>query len=162
MSVAYEPRNFINEGAYPPMADEHDHDHDHSHVADQRFTDNDVAEQLSQYTTEANMLPDDREVLGDDRGLLPDDATAVQDAQLDLPDGFESPIEVTLQAPHMSDPLPDSKDPSPSIGSPPSGRSKGIPKPERDPVKLPDGKFHCPLEDCKEDTRAFTRKCEWK
>ncbi|KAJ3498979.1 hypothetical protein NLG97_g703 [Lecanicillium saksenae] len=55
MSVAYEPRSFIHEGAYPPIGDEHDHG------ADNRFTDSDVAEHLSHYTSDAAMLQDDRD-----------------------------------------------------------------------------------------------------
>ncbi|CAH0018023.1 unnamed protein product [Clonostachys rhizophaga] len=155
MSVAYEPRNFINEGAYPPMGDEHDH-------ADQRFTDRDVAEQLSHYTTEAGMLPDDRDVIGDDRGMLPEDAAAVQDAaRIDLTATFPSPVPVQLPHPQLSvEAFPPSKDPSPGAESN-SSRPKSIPKPDRDVSKQADGKFHCPLDECKEDVRAFSRKCEW-
>ncbi|KAF7550166.1 hypothetical protein G7046_g8101 [Stylonectria norvegica] len=185
MSVAYEPRNFIHEGAYPPIGDEHDH------AADQRFTDNDVAEQLSHYTTEASMLPDDRSLLGDDRGMMPEDAATIQEAtRLDLPhpsfpspmqvqmqipslsnslpddkdlthSSFPSPIQDPMHTPSLNDPLSDEKDLSPGAGSPSSSRIKPIPKPDRDVVKQADGKFHCPLDDCKEDTRSFSRKCEW-
>lgn len=188
MSVAYEPRNFIHEGAYPPIGDEHDHG------VEQRFTDNDVAEQLSHYTAEASLLPDDRGVMGDDRGvmgddrgvlgddrgvmgddqgvlgedrgMMPEDAVAVQEAtRLDLDHtSFPSPMQDDMQTPHLGDPLvPDDKEVSPDTGSPPSStRIKPIPKPDREAIKQPDGKFHCPLDDCKEDVRAFTRKCEWK
>ncbi|KAH7149163.1 hypothetical protein B0J13DRAFT_298790 [Dactylonectria estremocensis] len=157
MSVAYEPRSFIHEGAYPPIGDEHDH------AADQRFTDNDVAEQLSHYTAEAAMLPDDRVVLGDDRGMIPEDATAIQEAtRLDLGHPtFPSPIVEAMQVPPALDPLQDEKDLSPGVGSPPSLRIKPIPKPDREVLKQADGKFHCPLDDCKEEQRAFARKCEW-
>ncbi|KAH7011413.1 hypothetical protein EDB80DRAFT_388633 [Ilyonectria destructans] len=157
MSVAYEPRNFIHEGAYPPIGDEHDH------AADQRFTDNDVAEQLSHYTAEAAMLPDDRVVLGDDRGMIPEDATAIQEAtRLDLGHAsFPSPLQAAMQVPPSLDPLQDEKDLSPGVGSPPSLRIKPIPKPDREVAKQADGKFHCPLDDCKEELRAFSRKCEW-
>lgn len=155
MSVAYEPRSFIHEGAYPPIGDEHDHTHD------QRFTDNDVAEQLSHYTTEVSMLPDDRVVLGDDRGMMPEDAVAVQEAtQLDLTHAtFPSPVQAALHG--ALDSLHDDKDLSPSAGSPTS-RAKLIIKPDRDVVKQADGKFHCPLDECKEEVRTFSRKCEWK
>ncbi|KFH45031.1 hypothetical protein ACRE_041410 [Hapsidospora chrysogenum ATCC 11550] len=152
MSVAYEPRNFIHEGAYPSMGDEHD----------QRYTDSDVAEQLSHYTTEAGMLPDDRDVMGHDRGMMPDDSGVVDDTtRLDLGvEGFSSPMQAPVQPPQVPDQLPESKDTSPSAESPPS-RAKGMSKPERDVVKQADGKFHCPLADCKEEVRAFSRKCEW-
>lgn len=180
MSVAYEPRSFIHEGAYPPIGDEHDHDHDHDHAADQRYTDSDVAEHLSHYTADPSILADEREVLGDgrdvlgddrgvlgdDRGIMSDDAGAVQDAtRLDLggPTGFSSPMQVPLpDPPSMPDTLPESKDPSPGVGSPSSAsRIRPIPKPDRDVAKQSDGKFHCPLSDCREDLRAFSRKCEW-
>ncbi|POR32412.1 Uncharacterized protein TPAR_07388 [Tolypocladium paradoxum] len=177
MSVAYEPRSFLHEGAYPPIGDEHDHDHDHA--ADQRYTDSDVAEHLSHYTADASILADEREVLGDgrdvlgddrgvlgdDRGIMSDDAGAVQDAtRLDLgPTGFSSPIQVPLpDPPSMPNALRGSKDPSPCVGSPSSAsRIRPIPKPDRDVAKQADGKFHCPLPDCREDVRAFSRKCEW-
>ncbi|RSL88731.1 hypothetical protein BHE90_013788 [Fusarium euwallaceae] len=156
MSVAYEPRTFIHEGGYPPIGDDHDH------TADQRFTDNDVAEQLSHYTTDAAMLPDNTGVLGDDRGMMPEDAAAVQEAtRLDLTHtSFPSPIQATMQEPSL-DPLPEDKDLSPGAASPPSSRIKPIPKPDRDVVKQADGKFHCPLDECKEEVRTFSRKCEW-
>lgn len=160
MSVAYEPRNFIHDGSYPPIGDDHDH------TMDQRFTDSDVAEQLSHYTTEASLLPDDRGVsvgaLGEDRGMMPEDAAAVQEAtRLDLGHpAFQSPLQVAMQGPTLESLADD--DLSPGVGSPPSNRIKPIPKPDRDVVKQADGKFHCPLDDCKEDLRAFARKCEWK
>ncbi|KPM34948.1 hypothetical protein AK830_g11621 [Neonectria ditissima] len=156
MSVAYEPRNFIHEGSYPPIGDDHDP------AAEQRFTDNDVAEQLSHYTAEASMLPDDRVVLSDDRGMIPEDATAIQEAtRLDLEHTFPSPLEAALQAPPDLEPLTDEKDLSPGAGTPPSLRVKTIAKPEREVQKQGDGKFHCPLDDCKEELRVFSRKCEW-
>ncbi|KAK9445338.1 zinc finger domain-containing protein [Metarhizium brunneum] len=149
MSVAYEPRSFIHEGAYPPIGDEHDH------AADQRYTDSEVAEHLSHYTSDAALLGDDRSIM--------DDGTSVPDAtRLDLgATGFSSPIQVSLHAPSIPEPISESKDASPGIGSPPSSRTKTIPKPDRDVVKQADGKFHCPLEECKEEMRAFSRKCEW-
>lgn len=161
MSVAYEPRNFIHEGAYPPIGDDHEHTPE-----PQRFTDNDVAEQLSHYTREVEMLPDERGVLGDDRAMMPEDATAVQEAtRLDLSHtGFTSPIPDGLPAPTPLDPIPTpmEREPSPAVSSPPSSRVKPIPKPDRDVVKQADGKYHCPMDECKEDVRAFSRKCEWK
>lgn len=146
MSVAYEPRNFIHEGAYPPIDDDQDN------AADQRFTDSDVAEQLSHYTTEASMLPDGRVVMADDLGH---DGHGVHDVA-----SFPSPL--PMHPGSMSDHLPDSKEASPGADSSPSSRVKPIPKPNRNVDKQGDGKFHCPLPDCKEDVRAFARKCEWK
>lgn len=159
MSVAYEPRSFIHEGAYPPIGDD---DHD-VHGADQRFTDSDVAEHLSHYTADAAaMLQDDRDVM-DERGMLHDPSGGADDTRLDLGESdFPSPLEVPMSA-DMSPGLPDSKDPSPGLESlPSSSRIKPIPKPSRAVSKQADGRFHCPLDDCKEEMRAFLRKCEWK
>lgn len=173
MSVVYEPRSFMTDGAYPSigMGDEHDHG------VDQRFTDNDVADQLSQYT-EAAMLAadraeaeeqthddknviDERTFIHDDQGLLDTDALTHRDAhQLDLtPSHYASPVALPL----VRETLPDSKDSTPVGDSPRSSRTKNLPKPERpDVVKGADGKFHCTVEDCKEEVRSFNRKCEWK
>lgn len=162
MSVAYEPRSFMSEGAYPSMGDDHD-------PPEQRFTDSDVAEQLSHYTQEASMLPDERDVLGDERDLLHDDPdpTHMDDGtQLDLTaDSFPSPMEevsIAPPLPQLQEMVSVTKVESPRSEGSPSMRPKGIPKPERDVSKQDDGKFHCPLSDCREETRVFSRKCEWK
>ncbi|KAG5988490.1 hypothetical protein E4U52_006539 [Claviceps spartinae] len=163
MSVAYEPRSFMHEGAYPPLGEEHDE----VNGVDQRYTDSEVAAHLSHYTAGAALLEDDRigdDRIGDERGIMVgDDECAVQDsAPLDLDTKFPSPIPDALHAPLLpTDPIPESKEPSPGTGSPVSMRIKTIAKPDRDVVKQADGKFHCPLEDCKEDVRTFSRKCEW-
>ncbi|KAM3452233.1 hypothetical protein MY3296_004671 [Beauveria thailandica] len=155
MSVAYEPRSFIHEQPYPLIGDEHDPG------ADQRFTDSDVAEHLSHYTADASLLQDDRDVL-DERGLLHDPSDGTDGTRLDLGAAdFSSPLEVPMSAPDMSPALPDSKDPSPGAESLPSSRIRSIPKPSRAVSKQADGRFHCPLEDCKEEVRAYLRKCEW-
>ncbi|KAG5997411.1 hypothetical protein E4U54_002364 [Claviceps lovelessii] len=165
MSVAYEPRAFLHEGAYPPVGEEHDQDH---HGADQRYTDSDVAEHLSHYTADASLLEDDRmgdDRIGDERAIMvvEDECAVAQDAApLDLEPKFPSPIPESLHASSLPpDAIPESKEPSPGTGSPASLRIKTIAKPDRDVVKQADGKFHCPLEDCKEDVRTFSRKCEW-
>ncbi|KAG6206018.1 hypothetical protein E4U35_002080 [Claviceps purpurea] len=163
MSVAYEPRSFMHEGAYPSLGEEHDEDHG----VDQRYTDSEVAAHLSHYTADAALLEDDRigdDRIGDERGIMVgDDECTVQDsAPLDLDAKFPSPIPDALHAPLLpTDPISACKEPSPATGSPASMRIKTIAKPDRDVVKQADGKFHCPLEDCKEDVRTFSRKCEW-
>jgi hypothetical protein len=78
MNVAYEPRSFIYEGACPPIGDEHDHN------ADQRFSDTDVAEHLSQYTAEAALLPDDGVIEEEARMLSEDDVGVQGPTWLDL------------------------------------------------------------------------------
>ncbi|KAL7926049.1 putative fungal-specific transcription factor [Trichoderma austrokoningii] len=150
MSVAYEPRSFIHEGAYPPIGDEHDH------VTESRFTDSDVAEHLGHYTAEASLLPDDRDMLADDDAVVQDAAQL----DLDTPE-FSSPLQVALHGPPLPDPVIENKELPQTDVSSPSSRIKQISKPEREVHKKSDGKFHCPLDDCKEDVRAFSRKCEW-
>jgi hypothetical protein len=45
---------------------------------------------------------------------------------------------------------------------PPSpGRSKPIPKPDREITKGEDGRFICTWAGCTEDIKTFNRKCEW-
>ncbi|EJP67591.1 C2H2 transcription factor [Beauveria bassiana ARSEF 2860] len=156
MSVAYEPRSFIHEQPYPLIGDD-----EHDPGADQRFTDSDVAEHLSHYTADASLLQDDRDLM-DERALLHDPSDGPDGTRLDLGVAdFSSPLEVPMSAPDMSPALPDSKDPSPSAESPTSSRITSIPKPSRTVSKQADGRFHCPLEDCKEAVRSFPRKCEW-
>ncbi|PSS20368.1 hypothetical protein M430DRAFT_99899 [Amorphotheca resinae ATCC 22711] len=41
------------------------------------------------------------------------------------------------------------------------GRSKPIPKPDREVTKGPNGRFVCTYENCTEEIRDFGRKCEW-
>ena len=54
-----------------------------------------------------------------------------------------------------------SKETSPSaIGTP--LRSKSIQKPERDITKNAEGKFVCTYPECTEETREWSRKCEWR
>lgn len=41
------------------------------------------------------------------------------------------------------------------------GRSRAIPKPDREITKDTDGRFICTWPACTEDTKVFNRKCEW-
>lgn len=159
MSVAYEPRSFIHEGAYPSIGDDPDPDPD---VAEQRYTDSDVAEHLGHYAAEASILNQEREVLAQDGAIIPDDDDA---DRLGLDSStFASPIQVPLATPLMAEEAPlEPNDLSPGPGSPSSvPRGKQVAKPGRDVTKQADGKYHCPLPDCKEEVNAFSRKCEWK
>ncbi|KAH7356931.1 putative zinc finger protein GLI2 [Rhexocercosporidium sp. MPI-PUGE-AT-0058] len=45
--------------------------------------------------------------------------------------------------------------------APSPGRSKPIPKPDREVTKGDDGRFICTWVGCAEDVRTFNRKCEW-
>jgi hypothetical protein len=42
------------------------------------------------------------------------------------------------------------------------GRSKPIPKPDREVTKLENGRFYCNWPNCTEDVKDFGRKCEWR
>lgn len=48
----------------------------------------------------------------------------------------------------------DSEPPSP-------GRSKPVPKPDREVTKGEDGRFVCNWNGCTEELKIFSRKCEW-
>lgn len=54
--------------------------------------------------------------------------------------------------------LPTSKE---EEDAPSPGRSKPIPKPDREVTKGDDGRFVCAWVGCTEDVRSFNRKCEW-
>lgn len=56
------------------------------------------------------------------------------------------------------EPLPQQKEES---DAPSPGRSKPIPKPDREVTKGEDGRFVCTWPGCTEDVRSFNRKCEW-
>jgi hypothetical protein len=45
--------------------------------------------------------------------------------------------------------------------APSPGRSKPIPKPDREVTKGEDGRFVCNWTGCTEEVRSFNRKCEW-
>jgi hypothetical protein len=45
--------------------------------------------------------------------------------------------------------------------APSPGRSKPIPKPDREVTKGEDGRFVCNWAGCTEEIRSFNRKCEW-
>lgn len=45
--------------------------------------------------------------------------------------------------------------------APSPGRSKAIPKPDREVTKGEDGRFVCTWAGCTEDVKSFNRKCEW-
>lgn len=48
-----------------------------------------------------------------------------------------------------------------SSGSPVPPRLKPIPKPDREVRKTRDGKYLCTATGCTDETKEFTRKCEW-
>lgn len=177
MSVAYEPRAFLNDSAYSDLDGGRD---------DQHFTDNDM-DHLSHYTTEPGMLSEERDVMGggvdlmNDHIQVRDEHLAMGDEQMpvteehiiieerhsptivELPADFSSPLQTTAPAP---DDIVDTAEPTPeaeedSSVEPRGRRVSNKIKPARDVRKGDDGKYHCPRKDCEDDVRAFSRKCEW-
>lgn len=147
MSVVYEPRALFQEGHYPNLI-EHDPDQDH-HV-----------QYASQDDVPVSDLPDYSQLaatLGsEDRNMIHD---GISDIDLNLATSATM-ASLGAELPETLAPAEPLEDPE----SPPvtSGRSKCIPKPERDVQKQADGKYYCTNPDCTEDIRGFHRKCEWK
>ncbi|KAL2160615.1 hypothetical protein VTH06DRAFT_1303 [Thermothelomyces fergusii] len=131
MSVVYEPRNFIHDGSYPPMDD----NHDPSPEAD-RFTDpadavvNELATTVATFTAPHSQFVDTPEP-----------------PRLDLP---AAPSTAATSPP---------KEESPNATTP--QRVKAIPKPDREVTRNLEGKFICTWPGCSEEPKEFTRKCEW-
>ena len=150
MSVVYEARAIFQDGHYPNLV-EHDHDHgaDH-HVSYASPDDVAIPDITGSYGSLAASLGEDRNLMHDgmpdiDINSLAASATMAS-LTSDLPDGLSS-----------TPTLDEAESPAAS-----SGRSRCIPKPERDVQKQVDGKYYCTNAECTEDVRAFSRKCEWK
>jgi hypothetical protein len=164
MSVVYEPRNFIHDGAYPP---------DPTGDPNDRYADADESD-LGPFNPPPPMLGDDRSMLSDDRGLLVDASATVPDgSSLDISVGVPKSLTAELQeaVDGLHDVLhnhasadkasPEVPTPSPEATTP-SSRVKPIPKPDRDVAKNADGKYYCNFQGCTEDNQVFSRKCEWR
>lgn len=67
----------------------------------------------------------------------------------------------TMGSPTMASPLNSNSNSNSNSNTLNLNINKIIAKPERDVAKQPDGKFHCTQSECKDEVRAFTRKCEW-
>ncbi|KAK4122291.1 hypothetical protein N657DRAFT_576174 [Parathielavia appendiculata] len=131
MSVVYEPRNFIHDGAYPPMDEPHDTAPDSD-----RFPDPSDAVVNELATTVATFTQPHPEFV---------DTT---EPRLELP-----------VAPPTAVPTTSPKEESPTASTP--QRSKAVPKPDREVTRNLDGKFVCTWPGCAEEPREFVRKCEW-
>lgn len=71
-----------------------------------------------------------------------------------------APTFVTTTEPQLDiGTVPLQKEDSPTVTTP--SRIKAIPKPDREVTKNADGKFVCVWQGCAEETREFSRKCEW-
>lgn len=64
----------------------------------------------------------------------------------------ETPDHTSLELPEL--PKDEEEVPSP-------GRSKPVPKPDREITKDANGRFYCTWPGCTEETKDFNRKCEW-
>lgn len=162
MSVAYEPRPFHDDSPYAPVG-ENDHDVDH---------DDDHSELNKYINTEANV---------DDMADL---AAAAYDSAAGPPSPFntsDSPaLDLGPVGPPNVDPanVPITDTPSPlpvllsedvaddvdgvTVHATNASRSKPIAKPDRIVTKNVDGLYECRWPGCKEDVKAFQRKCEWR
>lgn len=77
------------------------------------------------------------------------------------------PLSETPYAPQPQDIMPEptlqqmveAKDES---DAPSPGRSKPIPKPDREVTKNQDGRYYCNWPNCTEEVKDFGRKCEWR
>ncbi|KAK4223875.1 cell wall transcription factor ACE2 [Podospora fimiseda] len=139
MSVVYEPRNFIHEGAYPPI-DDHHHHHDPTPDTD-RFTDpNDTVE---------------NELVQVANSFVPTPPPYV-DTKEYVENAPEPP---RMELGSLVDGLPPVKEPSPISTTP--QRTKAIPKPLREETKNGEGKYICTWPSCTDDVKEFARKCEW-
>lgn len=163
----------MHDGSYPPLGaepddrDNVDHDAAVKALADDvdRFHDAaEVAALASNYPTQS-LLGDDRSLMGDERSLMAEvdesthsgaTSTAAAAVALRLP----SPRVLVVPLTEPSGlPLPPIKS-SPEASTP--SRVKAIPKPDREVTKQADGKFYCEFPGCTEDSRVFSRKCEWR
>lgn len=173
MSVAYEPRSFHDDSPYAPVG-ENDHDHDHlpDHVNDHLG--------LNKYiNTEANVddMADLAAATYDERDAVVSPFNTSDDVVVGA---VESPGPLDLVGPPNVDPtnvpVRDSSndllagddvghdhDHDHAHANTPSGtRSKPIAKPNRAVTKNDDGLYECKWPDCKEEVKAFQRKCEWR
>ncbi|KAK4679311.1 hypothetical protein QC764_203070 [Podospora pseudoanserina] len=148
MSVVYEARNFMHESDYPPM-DEHHHEHHEHHDAAaaaevDRFaeTHDAVVNELAHVASFAEQAAP----FVDAKNFVDVTVSTEETPSLDL-------------APPAPAPTLAVKEDSPVATSP--QRSKAIPKPHREETKNHEGKFICTYPSCGEETRTFSRKCEW-
>lgn len=132
MSVSYETRNFIHDGAYAPVGE-----HDHGLPLD-HFSDPDVAN-LAAVATSTYAGDVASPFAEPDRlGLDPSH-----------PQKEDSPV-----ATHAAQ--------APAIPTAAPPRIKPIPKPDRQVTKNMDGKYICTNPNCTEAIKEFARKCEWR
>ncbi|KAG9234872.1 putative zinc finger protein GLI2 [Amylocarpus encephaloides] len=84
----------------------------------------------------------------------PSPGTALPDHPYNQP-GLDATGGISMVGmPELQPPKEESDPPSP-------GRSRAIAKPDREVTKAEDGKFLCTWPGCTEDTKTFSRKCEW-
>ncbi|KAH8811719.1 hypothetical protein F5884DRAFT_286627 [Xylogone sp. PMI_703] len=70
------------------------------------------------------------------------------------PQAIGAPPDDRLEIPELP------KDESEAAASP--GRSKPVPKPDREVTRYDNGRFYCNWPNCTEEVREFNRKCEWR
>jgi hypothetical protein len=77
------------------------------------------------------------------------------------------PLSENPYNPQQPTETPDSRtdipvDPKSESDAPSPGRSKPVPKPDREVTKDANGRFYCSWPNCTEEQREFGRKCEWR
>lgn len=176
MSVAYEPRSFHDDSPYAPVG-ENDHDHDHDPVGVDHLG-------LNKYITGTEANVDDMADLAaatyvHDHHDHHHERESVVSPFNTASVGPDSPDTALLVAPPNVDPanVPIRDSSSEMLGggggahedvdvahayTPATTRSKPVAKPQRIASKNEDGLYECGWEGCKEETKTFQRKCEWR
>lgn len=149
MSVAYEHRTFIHDGSYPPMGEP---------AGDAGVeikaggvegngggypSPTDVVAELANYAAGADAAA---------AGGIVDASSSTAPAPTN---GTEA-----ASAPRPSKPATQREDGSEA--APAIRRIRAIPKPDREVKQDAEGKYCCTHEGCTDETRKFSRKCEWR
>ena len=150
MSVAYEPRAFMHDGAYPNLGDDNDRDHA-ADLGHDRYTDH---EGMPVFNAAPTMIDDERDLVGDESPMAQGAVLDLPMVKATTPQDVESDQHIKTVAP----PLAPMDQPTP----PPSARIKAIPKPDREVSKQADGRFYCSWPGCTDEKQVFARRCEWR
>ncbi|PHH66884.1 hypothetical protein CDD81_5236 [Ophiocordyceps australis] len=144
MSVDEEARALLHQDGFPPI-DEYEHEEHEAQDTTHRYTDSDVAEHLGSFSTEAELFAE-QQADGDAAHVHGIDLTGA-----DSP-GRHSGTAGAGEGSRVVD-LTGADEASTA--------AHATPKPNRDVHKQNDGKYHCPLPDCKEPVRAFVLRSAW-
>ncbi len=165
MSAMFEDRPYID-GSYPAMDDPQDHadprDHSDPAVDVGRLVDGDMSADMTSLAAAAANYT----AVGPPSVLS--DGEARLDLDAPLPDRSRSPggspeDSLRPRTPmRPREPRLRSRSPLASPVRSPRQRAKAPIKPNRYARKNGQGYYDCAWPDCKDETKTFTRKCEWK